>query len=52
MKTYKLLTLGAAIAIIALEAFLFSRASTDAPDIGAPWVAANSDFPSAPGDTQ
>jgi hypothetical protein len=51
MKSYKLLTLGAAIAIIALEALLFARASTDAPDIGIPTSAATSDSPSTPGDT-
>jgi hypothetical protein len=50
MKSYKLLTLGAAIAIIALEALLFSRASTDAPDIGIPTSTATSHSPSTPGD--
>jgi hypothetical protein len=49
MKSYKLLTLGAAIAIIALEALLFSRASTDAPDIGTPRSTVTSDSLSTPG---
>jgi hypothetical protein len=49
MRTYKLLSLGAAMAIIALEAFLFSRASTDAPDIGITRTTAASDFPFTPG---
>jgi hypothetical protein len=39
MRTYKLLTLAAAIVIIVLEALVFSRASTDAPDIGTPTTA-------------
>jgi hypothetical protein len=34
MKIYNWLTLGAAIVVVVLEAFLFARASTD--DIGAP----------------
>ena len=51
MKSYKLVTLGAAIAIIALEALLFSRASTDAPDVGIPKSTVTSDSPSTPGDT-
>jgi hypothetical protein len=39
MKTYKFLTLGAAIVIILFEALLFTRASADAPDIGTPTTA-------------
>ena len=38
MKIYSWLTLGAAIVVVALEAFLFTRASTD--DIGAPRTSA------------
>jgi hypothetical protein len=49
MRSYKLVTLGAAIAIIALEALLFSRASTDAPDIGTPRSTVTSDSLSTPG---
>jgi hypothetical protein len=52
MKPYKLLTLGAAIAIIALETFVFSRASTDAPDIGTASTTATTDSPSTAGAPQ
>jgi hypothetical protein len=38
MRIYKWVTLAAAIVVVALEAFMFTRASTD--DIGAPGTTA------------
>jgi hypothetical protein len=41
IRTHKLLTLGAALGIVAVEAFVFTHASTD--DIGTPWTMATAE---------